>query len=269
MSPNHVLILIPAFNEAGAIRQVIDDVQQVIGQSDVLVIDDGSSDNTAEEVRKSNAFLLRHPFNLGIGGTFQTGLKFARERGYRYVIRVDGDGQHDPAHISSIYAALEANKADIVIGSRFLNTEPTMPIPWPRRIGILVFATTVSLLTRNRATDTTSGLIGLNRRTISILADQMPQDYPEVESRIILHRLGVKVLELPTPMRVRLAGISSITSWRSVYYAFKVTLATLLTVIKELPNYPQEMSYAHSNGAAHHGHYLQSHAHNGNHPTDP
>ena len=230
-----LLILIPAYNEQEMIRRVVMGVRETIPQADILVVDDGSGDRTAQEAETAGAFVLRHPFNLGIGGTVQTGLKFAQQRGYEVVIRMDGDGQHNPADIPAVYAALQARQADVVIGSRFLNGKTTMPIPLLRRLGIYTFALVVSLLTGQRATDTTSGFFGLNRRAITLLATYMPQDYPEVESRIILHKAGLTTLEFPTPMRIRLYGVSSINAWRSIYYAFKVSLAALITALKDIP----------------------------------
>ena len=235
LETERLLILIPAYNEAGAIRHVIRGVKTVVPQADILVIDDGSADDTGREAQQAGALVLRQPVNLGIGGTVQTGLKFALQQNYDCIVRIDGDGQHNPLHILSIISALKSNDADIVIGSRFLTQEASMAIPFIRRLGIFVFAKTVSLLTGKSATDTTSGLFGMHRRSAEVLANCMPQDYPEVESRIILHRAGIKVLEIPTPMFNRFAGVSSINAWRSIYYACKVLIAVLLTTVKELP----------------------------------
>lgn len=253
-----MLILIPAYNEQGAIRQVINSVRATVPFADVLVVDDGSRDSTAQEATAAGALVLRHPFNLGIGGTVQTGLKFALQGDYDLVIRLDGDGQHNAADILPIYATLQSQQADIVFGSRFLGDEATMPIALPRRIGIRLFSLAVSWLTGQRATDTTSGLYGLNRRAIALLAIYMPQDYPEVESRVICHKAGLTSLELPVRMRSRLSGQSSIDTWRSIYYAFKVSVAVLITAFKDIPVLPKEMiAHAYPDRAASHGHYPQ------------
>jgi glycosyltransferase involved in cell wall biosynthesis len=242
-----LLILIPAYNEQDAIREVVSCVKRVVPQSDVLVVDDGSADNTAQEAAAAGAIVVRNPFNLNIGGAVQTGLKFAQQRGYSMVIRVDGDGQHNAADIAAIYAALQTGQADAVFGSRFLSgealsREAVMPIPWSRRVGIRFFALLVSCLTRSRATDTTSGFMGLNRRAVKALAAYMPQDYPEVESRILLHKAGLRTLEIPTCMRARETGISSINSWSSGYYALKVSIAVLTAVFKEIPSQFKEVA---------------------------
>jgi hypothetical protein len=235
LEPERLLILIPAYNEQGVIRHVVQGVREVAPSADILVIDDGSTDQTAQEAEATGAYVLQHPFNLGIGGTVQTGLKFAQQGGYGMVIRLDGDGQHDALNIPSLQNVLQSGRADVVIGSRFLSDAATMPIPLMRRLGIKVFAAIVSLITGQQATDTTSGFWGFNRRAIAVLAACMPQDYPEVESRIVLHKAGLQALELSTPMRARLTGESSINTWRSIYYAFKVLVAVLLTMLKEIP----------------------------------
>lgn len=240
MSPDRMLdrllILIPAYNEQEAIRQVVTQVRAVMPDVDVLVVDDGSSDATAREAEAAGALVVRHPFNLCVGGAVQTGLKFAQRAGYDMVIRLDGDGQHDPDDIPHLYAALRSCQADVAVYSRFLAAERlATPIPRLRRLGIHLFALAVTLLTGRRATDTTSGFIGMNRRAITTLAAYMPQDYPEVESRIILYKAGLTALELPGRMRTRLSGVSSINSWRSLYYALKVSVAVLTTILKDVP----------------------------------
>lgn len=239
MSPHlisdRLLILIPAFNEQGAIRQVVSQTRDVMPAADILVVDDGSSDATAREAEAAGALVLRHPFNLCVGGAVQTGLKFAQRAGYDAVIRLDGDGQHDPADIPRLYAALQARQADVIIYSRFLEAEKVfIPIPRLRRLGIYLFALAVTLLTGRRATDTTSGFIGMNRRAITTLATYIPQDYPEVESRIILYKAGLTAMELPGRMKARHSGVSSIDSWRSIYYALKVSVAVLIASLKDV-----------------------------------
>lgn len=239
-----LLVLIPAYNEQAEIRQVVSSVRNTIPHADVLVVDDGSIDNTAQEAESAGAFVVRHPFNLGIGGAVQTGLKFAQQEDYDIVIRLDGDGQHSASEIPLLLSALQARQADVVIGSRFLCTTGGMHIPFLRRLGICIFALVVSLLTGRRATDTTSGFSAMNRRAVEALATYIPQDYPEVESRIVLHKAGLTTLELPARMRARLSGVSSINSWRSVYYALKVLVAVLIGALKDIPALPKEMANA-------------------------
>jgi glycosyltransferase involved in cell wall biosynthesis len=239
-----LLVLIPAYNEQAAIRGVVCSVRQIMPQADILVVDDSSGDNTAQEAEAAGAFVLRHPINLGIGGTVQTGLKFAWWADYDAVIRLDGDGQHNASDIPMLYAILQTGQADVVIGSRFLSSTQEMHIPFSRRLGIHLFAGMVSLLTGVRATDTTSGFFAVNRRAIQALAVYMPQDYPEVESRIVLHKAGLTTLELPARMRARLSGVSSIDNWRSIYYALKVSVAVAIGALKDIPASPKEMVHA-------------------------
>jgi glycosyltransferase involved in cell wall biosynthesis len=230
-----LLLIIPAYNEAGCIAQVVGRARVMLPEADVLVVDDGSRDATARIARQAGAFVVSLPFNLGIGGAVQTGLKFARRHDYDFVLRIDGDGQHDPEELLRLLAVVRAGSADVAVGSRFLEDGLDMRIPFARRLGIQLFAREVSLLTGRRATDTTSGMTAMNRRAICVLATYMPQDYPEVEGRIILHGAGLTIEELPVRMGERLAGVSSINRWRSIYYAMKVSLAVLLTALKEIP----------------------------------
>lgn len=229
-----LLIIIPAYNEQGAIHQVVSGVRQTVPQADVLVINDGSADNTALRAEAAGALVVQHPFNLGIGGAVQTGLKFARDHGYDYVIRLDGDGQHQAAEIHMLLRALQSRQADMVVGSRFIDADVDWHIPWPRRVGIAFFGWAVTQLIGYRATDTTSGFCGMNRAAIEVLATYLPQDYPDVESRVIIHKAGLRQVELPVNMRARVAGVSSINSWKSVYYAFKVSVAMLTSALKEI-----------------------------------
>lgn len=267
--PERILILIPAFNEAATIRHVVRSVRAIVPHADVLVIDDGSTDATTDEANAAGALVVRHTFNLGIGGAVQTGLKFARRDGYDFILRLDGDGQHNPADIPPVLTALRESRADAVFGSRFLEDDRAMGIPVSRRLGIRFFALAVSVLTRRRATDTTSGFCGFNRRAIQTLARYMPQDYPEVESRVILHKAGLTTLELPVDMQVRRSGVSSIDNWRSIYYALKVSVAVLITALKDVTVPAQESLNADTGGAAGHSHRLQPSLIAGDGATDP
>jgi hypothetical protein len=168
----------------------------------------------------------------------QTGLKFARGQDYDYVIRLDGDGQHNAGEIQLILDALRSNRADLVIGSRFLDADVDWHIPWLRRVGIRFFARAVSLIIGERATDTTSGFCGMNRAAVDVLATYLPQDYPDVESRVIVYKAGLRQLELPVKMRARTTGVSSINSWKSIYYAFKVSVAMFTSALKDIAPRP-------------------------------
>lgn len=256
---DRLLVIIPAYNEQGAIRQVVRGVRDTLPHADVLVINDGSMDNTAQEAEAAGALVVQHPFNLGIGGAVQTGLKFARDQGYDYVIRLDGDGQHNAGEIQRLLSVLCSRQTDMVIGSRFLDSGVDWHIPWARRVGIGFFGWAVSLLIRDRATDTTSGFCAMNRQAVAVLATYLPQDYPDVESRVIVFKAGLRQMELPVRMRARMAGVSSINSWRSVYYAFKVSVAMVTSALKEIP----PVYRVHPNGVPHHSAAHTNLAHTG------
>lgn len=268
------LVIVPAYNEQGAIYQVVRSVRDSVPGVDVLVIDDGSADDTWLEAEAAGALVVRHPFNLGIGGAVQTGLKFAEQRGYDYVVRVDGDGQHNADEIRMLLDALRAGVADLVVGSRFIDADVDWHIPLLRRMGIRLFAWEVSSLIGHRATDTTSGFCAMNRRAVQVLAEYLPQDYPDVESRIIVHKAGLRQVELPVNMRARMAGISSINSWRSVYYAFKVTVAVITSALKDIEQVAGDApgkggAHANSNRAEGHRYPVQPYPAVGDGPADP
>lgn len=199
---------------------------------DVVVIDDGSTDATAERAAAAGATVLSLPYNLGIGGAVQTGFKFALAQGYETVIRLDGDGQHDPRQIPELLAPLVRGEADVVVGSRFAAGAGDYRPPFARRAGIRWFAGLVSLLTRQKLTDTTSGFQAVNARAIRLFASDYPHDYPEVEAAVMLVRHRLRIAEVPARMRGRETGSSSITALRSLYYAIKVTLALVVGVFR-------------------------------------
>jgi len=219
------LLVIPAFNEAGAIVNVLQSVRAYF-TGDVLVIDDGSEDDTGALARGAGALVVRHACNLGIGAAVQTGFIYGLTRGYDFVVRQDGDGQHDPAQIPRLLAVLEAGEADIVVGSRFLAREGYQST-LVRRIGILILGI-VSALVGTRVTDPTSGNWAVNRRALAVLAKQHPDDYPETEALVMASRAGCRVAEVPVVMYARIAGQSSISTLYSGFYMLKVVLALLV-----------------------------------------
>ena len=233
MRTERVIAVVPAYNEQGAIGAIVDEIRAFDASFDVVVIDDGSTDATATVAAEHGAAVVTLPFNLGIGGAVQTGFKYALEHGYELAVRLDGDGQHDPAELPKLLAPVERGEADIVTGSRFAGGALTYRPPLARRIGIAWFAKLVSLLTRQRVTDTTSGFQALNRKGIALFADDYPSDYPEVEATILVFKHRLRLTEVPVQMREREHGESSITFLRSVYYMFKVTLALLVAMVRK------------------------------------
>jgi glycosyltransferase involved in cell wall biosynthesis len=233
VSEGRVIAIVPAHNEEGAIGGVVDAIRAYDSSFDVVVIDDGSGDATAAVAAAHGAAVVRLPFNLGIGGAVQTGFKYALENGYRLAVRLDGDGQHDPEELGKLLAPVRAGEADIVTGSRFVGGDGAYRPPFSRRIGITWFAKVVSLLTRQKVTDTTSGFQALNHRGIALFAGDYPSDYPEVEAIVLVFKHRLRLAEAPVQMRHREHGESSITFVRSIYYMLKVTLALLVAMVRK------------------------------------
>jgi glycosyltransferase involved in cell wall biosynthesis len=233
VSGGRIIAIGPAFNEAGAIEGVIDEIRAAGSVYDIVVVDDGSLDATSAIARARGAAVVTLPFNLGIGSTVQTGFKYALEHGYETAVRLDGDGQHDPAELEKLLGPIERDEADIVTGSRFVDGSGTYRPPLGRRIGIIWFARIVSLLTRQRVTDTTSGFQALNRRGIELFAADYPSDYPEVEATLLVYKHRLRLVEVPVQMRERESGQSSITFLRSIYYVIKVTLALFMAMLRK------------------------------------
>jgi len=227
------LIIIPAYNEADSIGEVISSIRAAVDDADIVVINDGSTDNTAEVVRELNTAVISHPCNMGIGATMQTGYRYAASRKYQIAIQVDADGQHPPDQINRIIQPLIEGTSDVAIGSRFIGKSTYTPSV-ARKIGILIFARVISLIVGKRFTDTTSGFRAANREVINFYAAYYPEDYPEVEALILLHKAGFTITELPVTMKVRTGGTSSITSGRAVYYMIKVLLAISIDLIKKV-----------------------------------
>ena len=229
-----ILVIIPAYNEADSIGEVISQVRTSAPEADIVVVDDGSTDATATIAQEAGAFVVSLPNNLGIGGAMQTGYNFAAEMGYDIAVQVDGDGQHNPAEITEIVAPLLAGQADVVIGSRYIEDRGYIT-PFLRRMGIFVLASIVSLIIRQRVTDTTSGFRAVNRRGIEFCAREYPRDYPEPESVVLFRRAGFRVREIPVTMNPRYGGQSSITPMRSFYYMVKVLLAIFIGLLRRVP----------------------------------
>jgi glycosyltransferase involved in cell wall biosynthesis len=217
--------IVPAYNEEGAIASVIGEILAFDPGLEVVVIDDGSVDQTARAARVAGAHVLRLPFNLGIGGAVQTGFRYAHENDFDLAVRVDGDGQHDPAQLTAVLEPVLRDEVDIAVGSRYLPSSGGYQSSATRRVGIRILAGTVSVLTRQRITDPTSGFQALNRKAILLFAADYPHDYPEVEGLVMVVRHRLRFCEVPVAMRPRAAGKSSIRALSSIYYMVKVLLA--------------------------------------------
>jgi glycosyltransferase involved in cell wall biosynthesis len=221
---SRVLVVVPALNEASNLRPLLGELRALREQVDAVVVDDGSRDGTTGVATGAGARVLRLPFNCGIGAAVQTGLRLALEEGYPFVVRVDGDGQHDPRDLPALLAPVEAGTADFVIGSRYLEPHGFQSSA-PRRLGSRWFTVLLRLLCGQTVSDPTSGFWAANRRAAVALAAEYASDYPEVDAILRLVRSGCAIAEVPVAMRARAAGRSSIDAPRALYYMLKVTVA--------------------------------------------
>jgi glycosyltransferase involved in cell wall biosynthesis len=219
-----VLAVIPAYNESANIRAVIEDLRCFEG--DLLVVNDGSSDDTEAVVIGLEVPVISHPFNLGIGGTLQTGLKYALEEGYDLAIQFDADGQHRADQIREIVAKVAVGDADLAIGARTLPGGYKMGLT--RWIGSKIFHWLIRMLSGMTVNDPTSGFRCYGKKAIRLFSRYYPDDYPEVEAIITAARNGLTIVEVPVLMRRRLSGNSSITRRKSAYYMLKVSLALVV-----------------------------------------
>jgi glycosyltransferase involved in cell wall biosynthesis len=229
------LAVVPAYNEAGTIASVVAALRSKTPQLDIVVVDDGSTDDTALRAQEAGARVLRLPFNLGIGGAMQTGYRYALENGYELAAQVDGDGQHDVDELDQLVQVMrEDPSVDSVAGSRFLE-KSSYKVPLMRRIGIRLFSFLVSTITRQKVTDPTSGFRLVNRRGIELFARDYPIDYPEVEAILMVHAHRLKMREVAVRMHDRGGGRSSITRYLSIYYMVKVSLALFVGLFRSRP----------------------------------
>jgi glycosyltransferase involved in cell wall biosynthesis len=226
-----ILVIIPAFNESENIVDVINDCRQHLPNADIVVINDGSMDNTSSIAQSHGVRVIDHIFNLGIGGAVQTGFMVADREGYEVAIQFDGDGQHLAQEIEKILMPMDSG-ADIVIGSRFLD-ESGYRMPFFRKIGARVFSFVISIICGNKITDTTSGFRAYGKKAIELFSSSYPEDYPEVEALILAYKKRLNMKEIPVKMKLRPKGKSSITPLRAVYYMIKVLLAVFVDLLKK------------------------------------
>jgi glycosyltransferase involved in cell wall biosynthesis len=226
------LVLVPVYNEAEALPGLLEELREQAPSCDVLVINDGSTDDSAAVARAAGYPVLDLCLNLGIGGAVQAGFKYALEHGYAIVVQVDGDGQHPPSEIERIVGPVRAGACEMAIGSRFLDSEEDKG-DFFRRQGTRLLSWLCTLFTGQRITDATSGFRAYGRRAFRYLADYYPADYPEPEAIVLVRRRGLSIQEVPVRMRPRQGGRSSISGFQSIYYMAKVSLALLLAVFKQ------------------------------------
>ncbi|HET6515594.1 MAG TPA: glycosyltransferase family 2 protein [Thermodesulfovibrionales bacterium] len=231
MARKRHLIVIPALNEEKTIGTVIRNAKEYAPYADILLINDGSTDNTAAIARQEGVRVIDLPFNLGYGAALQTGFRFAERHGYDFVITMDADGQHVLSSVENLLAAMEHEAADVVIGSRFLKEGYRPGIP--RAIGIWLFSKIAKMYTGATITDPTSGFQLLNRKAFSYLSqgDNYPLDYPDVNIIMALHRKKFRVVEAPVIMVKSPDKKSMHSGLRPVLYVIKMTLAVIMVMM--------------------------------------
>jgi glycosyltransferase involved in cell wall biosynthesis len=230
-----VIVIIPALNEEDAIGGVVRAVKQVLPETPVLVIDDHSDDRTARVAEDAGADVVRLPAHLGVGGCVRTGYRIALELGYEWVIRIDGDGQHEARDIPRVLEALVSTGADMVIGSRFI-APGEWRSPFARSIGIALFRRLLEPLLGRTISDPTSGFVGINRRALNVFAQRLPHVYPEIGALIMVRRNQFRFHEVPCRMYPRRTGKSSFTFLNSFHYTVHVLLGIFVNALRaEIP----------------------------------
>jgi glycosyltransferase involved in cell wall biosynthesis len=224
-------IIIPAYNEAERIATLITHIRKY-SDADIIVVNDGSTDHTADEARASGAVVIDLPFNLGYGAALQTGFKYALGKGYSFAVQMDADGQHDPSSIPVIIKPVIHDEVDVVIGSRFLG-DNDYKAPVIRRIGMVFFALITRLVTNKRITDPTSGYQAINRKVMELFASDMyPADYPDADVIIMLYRKGIRFTEVPVKMSRSIGNTSMHSGLKPFYYIFKMLLSIVVTLLR-------------------------------------
>jgi glycosyltransferase involved in cell wall biosynthesis len=233
------LILIPALNEADSLPSVVSELAEHAALSDILVVDDGSTDATARVLPGLGVRWLRLPQRLGTGAAVRTGLRFAASLGYQTVIRLDGDGQHPPEQIEAMLDPIRRGVADVAIGSRFAGGR-TPSHSLARRLSQRALGGVLTMLTGGRVTDPTSGLWAFGPRALRLLVDHHPSGYPEPELRLFLSRNAMRLVEVPVTMRDRLAGQTSLTIGRTSAAVARLLLLLVVVPLRSAVGTPRD-----------------------------
>lgn len=230
-TPGRALIIVPAWNEEANVGHTVREILATDSDYDVVVIDDGSLDRTAEVARDAGAIVLSLPFNLGVGGAMKTGFTYAQRRGYRRAIQVDADGQHNPADIGRVLSGLEV--ADISIGARFADVGD-YSARGPRRWAMRFLASVLSGVTHARLTDVTSGFRAANDRAIAQYVRYYPAEYlgDTIDSLVAAAHSGLTVTQIPVAMRPRMHGRPSQGPFGSAVYLLRSMFALALALIR-------------------------------------
>ena len=228
-----VLVIIPAYNEASGIAGVISGIKKIMPSADIAVIDDGSKDSTTSVCHFLDAIVLKHPFNLGDGAARQTGYIYAKQNNYDFVVQIDADGQHDTAFLPALLEPLENASADIVIGSRFLGVGQ-YKAEFAKKIGMGIFNTLASLITKTKITDSTSGYRAVNKKVIEYYAQpqQYPANFPDADLIIQSHFAGFKLKEIPVLMSQNTKDKPLHHGLGAYYYVFKMLFSIAVTLLR-------------------------------------
>jgi len=227
-----ICIVVPAFNEARSIARVIERLHLSLPDAHVVVVNDGSEDDTARRALRAGSTVITLPVNLGIGGAVQAGYRYALRHGFDIAIQVDGDDQHDPSEIERLLAPIREGRAEMTVGSRWLGRGDYVATTG-RRVAMRFLAWLVSRRTGTTFTDTTSGFRAVGVQGIELFARTYPTDFPEVESLVLASRNGMRLEEVPVHMSPRGHGQSSIAGFRSAYYMARVTVALVIGTLNE------------------------------------
>lgn len=228
-----LLVVLPALNEQESVAKVIGEIRASRPDADVLVVDDGSTDRTAQRADAAGALVMRLPFNLGVGGAMRAAYRYAHESGFTSVVQVDADGQHDPREIEHLLAVRDA---DVVIGARFAG-RGSYVVKGPRRWAMRLLSFVLSRIIGVPLTDPTSGFRLVHGRALALFAEHYPEEYlgDTVESLVIAHRAGLSVAQVPVVMRARETGVASTNPVRSAVYLLRVVVAVGLALIRRRP----------------------------------
>ena len=229
-----VAIIIPCFNEQDCVANVFSEVSNIKIPGcfiEPIFVNDCSKDNTLALLQSYHAKVLNLPVNLGIGGAVQTGFKYALLNDFDIAIQLDGDGQHPSDQIINLIQPIIAGEADVVIGSRFLLKEGFQST-FTRRLGINYFKFLNKCLIHKTMTDNTSGFRAINKKALKVVCNYYPDEYPEPEAIILFSLNNLSIQEIPVIMRERMGGQSSISSYKSIYYMIKVSLAVIFIYLR-------------------------------------
>lgn len=233
---DHTLIVMPALNEEASVGDVVREVRSKLPGVSCLVVDDGSTDRTIAEARNAGAQVARLPFNLGVGGAMRVGFRYAIEHGYRNVVQIDSDGQHDPAGVYSLLNELDT--VDIAIGARFAG-EGNYTVRGPRKWAMVVLSGVISSLAKTKLTDTTSGFRASGPRAVELFAEHYPAEYlgDTIESLVIASRARLSIAQVPVAMRPRAGGTPSHNPFKAATYLGRAAMALLIALIR--PRLPE------------------------------